>query len=349
MRRAARRARTPALRVAVLHNRDAGAPTDVADVEHAADDVERALDAAGHTAVRVPVDGGAPLTALPKALAAMRAARVELVFNLCEAVGGQSRHEPLVPHLLELVGLPYTGSPPLGLALALRKDRARLLLVGAGVPVPAGTAYDAPPRRAPPLTFPLMVKLAGEDASVGIDGGSVVHDLAGLARRVAALLGRYPGPVLVEEFVPGREIYVSLVGAVPTALPAHEIDFSEMPTGAPAIVTYAGKWDPASPDFGGSRSVRARRLGSLAAVLPAIAQRAERALGLRDYARVDFRVDVAGRPYVIDVNPNCDLSAGAGIARAAGFAGWTHADLIDEICRAAWVRAVPRRPRARRR
>lgn len=338
-------ARRRGLRVAVLYNRELDAAVDVADVEGAARDVAAGLDEAGHHSRQQPVDAQPPLRALVQAVEAMRDAGTELVFNLCEAVAGRTAHEPLVPHVLELAGLPYTGSGALGLALALRKDRARVLLAGAGVPIPAGTSYTAPPKRAPPLQFPLFVKLAGEDASVGIDAGLVVHDFGGLARRVAALLERYPGPVLVEEFVPGREIYVSLVGPSPTALPPHEIDFSGMPADCPPIVTYAGKWDPRHPESLGSQPMRARRLGKLGPELAAIARRAFLALGLSDYARVDFRVDVAARPYVIDVNPNCDLSTGAGMARAAGFAGWSYAELIDRICQAAIARAGVAKPR----
>jgi D-alanine-D-alanine ligase len=323
----------------VLFNHDPDAPADVADVAHAAADIESSLRAAGYRASLVPLDGDAPLRAIVRAIEALRDARIDLVFNLCEAIGGRSAHEPLLPHLLELAGLPYTGSGPLGLGLALRKDRARLVLVGAGVPIAAGMQYDEVPRRAPPLTFPLFCKLAGEDASVGIDAGSVVHDFHALSRRVDALLARYSGPVLVEEFIPGREIYVSLVGPGPLALPPHEIDFSAMPAECPPIVTYAGKWDPSSPESLGSQPVRARRLGRLGPELAAIARRTFLALGLSDYARVDFRVDVAGRPFVIDVNPNCDLSTGAGMARAASFAGWSHAELVDRICRSALARA----------
>jgi D-alanine-D-alanine ligase len=340
------RVRRRGLRVAVLYNRDPGAAADVADVENAARDIEAALGDGGHRPRLWPVDPEGGARALLDEIDAIAEAGVDLVFNLCEAVAGKSVHEPLVPHLLELARLPYTGSGALGLGLALRKDRARVLLAGAGVPIAGGTSYAETPRRAPPLAFPLMVKLAGEDASVGIDSGSVVHDFAALARRVSELLARYPGPVLVEEFIPGREIYVSLVGAHPVALPPHEIDFSEMPAGCPPIVTYAGKWDPQHPESRGSQPVRARRLGTLGPLLTVIARRAFATLGLHDYARVDFRVDVAGRPYVIDVNPNCDLSAGAGMARAAGFAGWSHAELIDRICRSALLRAAP--PIARR-
>jgi D-alanine-D-alanine ligase len=333
----------------VLHNRDARAPADVADVEHAADDVLDALADAGHDARRFPVEAHEPIAALAGAIDAMRAADIDLVFNLCESVGGRTRHEPVVPHLLELAGMPYTGSGPLGLGLALRKDRARVVLAGAGVPIAAGVVYEAPPRRAPPLAFPLIAKLAAEDASTGIDRGSVVHDLATLTRRVAVLLARFPGPVLVEEFIAGREIYVSLVGGAPTVLPPHEIDFAKMPADCPAIVTYAGKWEPGSVEDLGSRPTRATKLGPLATVLPQLAVRAFRALDLRDYARVDFRVDVHGVPHVIDVNPNCDLSAGAGIARAAGFARWTHTQLIDKICQSAWARFGDDLPRVQRR
>ncbi len=334
------RSRSKPRRVAVLYNHDVGARADVADVAQAAVDVEGALRELGHEPHRLPVGGPAPVQTLVAAIARLREQDTDLVFNLCEAVGGQAQHEPLVPHLLELAGLPYTGSGPLALGLALRKDRARVQLGAAGVPIAGGVVYEAMPQRPPPLRFPLIAKLAGEDASLGIDCGSVVRDFPSLRKQVRRLLDAHPGPVLVEEFIAGREIYVSLVGG--KALPPHEIDFSAMPADCPPIVTYDAKWKPGSNEDLGSRPTRAEKLEGLAELLPALAQRAFFALGLADYARIDFRVDTVGHPYVIDVNPNCDLSAGAGVARAAGYAGWTYPQLIAGVCDAAWSRHTTR-------
>ena len=324
------------LRVAVLYNHDEGARTDIADVAAAAVDVAGALRELGHETELAPIGGPAPVQALVARIARMRDAEIDLVFNLCEAVAGQSKHEPLVPHLLSLAGLPHTGSGPLSLGLALRKDRARVLLGAAGVPIASGVTLGAIPTRSPPLRYPLIAKLANEDASVGIDRGSVATDFTALKQQVKKLLAKYPGPVLVEEFIAGREIYVSIVGD--TALPPHEIDFSAMPKECPPIVTFDAKWKPGSAEDLGSRPTRAENLHELAELLPAIAMRAFHALELSDYARIDFRVNDAGHPYVIDVNPNCDLSESAGMARAARYASWSYPRLIGEICNAAWAR-----------
>jgi D-alanine-D-alanine ligase len=328
------------LSVAVVHNRDAGGRADVTDVELAATDVASALRERGHAAQVVALDGSL------EGLQALRSLHVDLVFNLCEALAGESRHEPVVPHLCELLGLPYTGSAPLGLALALRKDLSRVLLGAAGVPVASGVALSEP-RGKLPLGFPRIVKPAAEDASVGIDRGSVVHDEKATKARVAALLASHAGPILVEEYIAGREVYVSLVGTPLEALPPHEIDFSRMPEGCPPIVTWAGKWVADSPENTGSKPIEAKLTRSLRGMLFGLATRAAEVLGLRDYARVDFRID-GDRPYVIDVNPNCDLSRNAGMARAAAAVGMDYSALVKLLVRYALRRRKPSETREAR-
>lgn len=329
--------------ILVLHNRDFAASDDPeftsrADVENAARDVARALAARGHQVetLAVPAD---PVDAV--GLVADIVARApDLVFNLCESLGGDARHEAVLPSLFELAGVRYTGSGPLALATALRKDRTKALLRALGVPTPrAVVSVDGTPPGEPP-PFPCIVKPAREDASTGIWLRSVVKSERQLAERVAEVHARYRQPVLVEEFVDGRELYVSLVGngASLTALPMHEVDFSAMPAGAPRIVTYDGKWDPSSPEYKGTRSVRAVVSDDLAARCTAAARAAFVALELSDYARVDLRLAADGTPYVIDVNPNCDLSDGAGVCRAASFGGIAYPDLIERVVAAAMAR-----------
>lgn len=330
--------------VLVLHNRDFSTADDPeflarADVVHAARDVAGALEVRGFdvdtlAAPVEPLDAGAFVAEV-----AERAP--DLVFNLCESLGGDARHEIVLPALFELAGVRYTGSGPLALGTALRKDRTKAILRAHGVSTPAGVVVDgegALPAELPP--FPLIVKPAREDASTGIWLRSVVHDAPALGERVAEVRARYRQPVLIERFVAGRELYVSLVGngAALTALPMHEVDFSDMPTGAPHIVTYDGKWRPESQEYKGTRSVRAAVDEVLAARCAAAARAAFFALELRDYARVDLRVDGNGTPYVIDVNPNCDLSDGAGVCRAASFGGIAYPELIERIALAALAR-----------
>ena len=329
--------------IVVVHNRDFAAPDDPefasrADVENAARDVARALGSRGHTVetLAVPSD---PLAA-PAVVADIAARAPDLVFNLCESLAGDARHEAVLPSLFELAGVRYTGSSPYALGTALRKDRTKALLRALAVPTPrAAVSTDGSvPADVPP--FPCIVKPAREDASTGIWLRSVVKNTRELAARVAEVHGRYRQPVLVEQFIDGRELYVSLLGngASLTALPMHEVDFSGMPAGAPHIVTYDGKWDTSSQECIGTNSVRAEVTAPLAKRCVEAARAAFTALELSDYARVDLRVAADGTPYVIDVNPNCDLSDGAGVCRAASFGGLSYPDLIERIVAAAMAR-----------
>jgi D-alanine-D-alanine ligase len=335
--------------ILIVHNRDFPTADDPefasrADVENAAQDVARALVSRGY---RVATDGVPDAACDVAALAADIATRApDLVFNLCESLVGDARHEAVLPSLFELCGVPYTGSGPLALGTALRKDRTKAILRGQSVPTPAGFVSDGPlPGELPP--FPLIVKPTREDASTGIWLRSVVHDLPELRARVDEVVTRYRQPALIEQFIDGRELYVSLIGNDDDlmALPMHEVDFSDMPAQAPRIVTYDGKWDPASQEYKGTRSVKAEGLTEgLRARCAAVARAAFSALELRDYARVDLRLSSDGTPYVIDVNPNCDLSDGAGFCRAAAFGGLAYPELIERVVAAALARYERERP-----
>ena len=331
--------------IAIVHNRDFSAEDDPefasrADVENAARDIARALTEAGHdaTLLAAPDD----CAAAAQLVADLQTRAPDLVFNLCESLAGDARHETLLPSLLELAGIAYSGSGPLALGTALRKDRTKAILHAHGVPTPLGFVSDGKlPADAELPPFPLIVKPCREDASTGIWLRSVVHDVPSLQERVHEIVARYRQPALVEPFIVGRELYVSLVGNGPSlaALPMHEVDFSAMPSGAPAIVTYDGKWDPDSQEYKGTRSIKAEQLDEATrARCHDVACAAFVALELRDYARVDLRLDGDGVPWVIDVNPNCDLSDGAGVCRAASFGGLTYRDLIVRIVAVAMAR-----------
>jgi D-alanine-D-alanine ligase len=331
------------LRVVVLHNCDfANADrVDVGDVVNAARDVAGALRARGCEVTTLPVDDGDALTCAHRAVLELRKLQPDLVFNLCESLAGDSRNELVVPALLELAGLRYTGSGPLALGVALRKDLTKKLLRADGVSTPEAVTLESDDVSTVKLPFPLIVKPTREDASVGISRTSVVHDRRQLASQVAVVRAQFHQPVLVERFIEGRELYVSLIGARPDALPMHEIDFSTLPADRPRIVSYLGKWDPSSVEYRGTRSVKAVGLDDATRDRCVAAARAAFfALGLRDYARVDLRLAKDGTPYVIDVNPNCDLSDGAGVSRAASFGGVSYTDLVWRVCKAALARTV---------
>ncbi len=312
-------------RIAVLYNIDYedGRPdTDPAwaaraEVGLVAEAIGVALGEAGYDAQLVPVDGD---------LVDLRTRLLELnpdcAFNLCESLAGDARLESAVPLLLEVLGLPFTGSPPEVLSFGLRKDRVKQRLQAAGISTPDGRVLTRP-GDACDLPFPLIVKPVREDGSVGIWRTSVVHDEAQLTAAVAALLGALRQPCLVERFIEGREFNVALLGhPTPRVLPLSEIDFGGLPEGAPHIVSYDAKWSSGSEDDLGTVPVIHPVLGStLAARVRRVATDAFRAVGVRDYGRVDVRLAAGGVPYVVDVNPNCDLSPNAGMARAAGAFG----------------------------
>jgi D-alanine-D-alanine ligase len=331
----------------VLFNRDfEGAEADPEnkareDIREIAENIVRILEAAGHPAVALGVTGD-----IVAAMNAIRAQRPAMVFNLCESIQGDNRFESLMPLLLDLEGIPYTGSGPFALGLALRKDRAKEILRAHGVPVPSGMLVvdSATPI---PLRFPMIVKPTREDASVGICSASVVHDPVALAERVKHVISHYRQPALVEEYVDGREIYVSLLGRVrdrPEVFPFFEIDFSDMPADRPRIVSFEGKWVEDSVEYNGTRPVRCEGLTpELREHIAATALRAFEAMELRDYARMDVRLTADGTPYIIDVNPNCDLSdLAGGFSKAARAGGLAYKDVILRLVSLA----LSRRPDA---
>jgi D-alanine-D-alanine ligase len=331
-------------RIVVVFNRDfEGAEADPEnkareDIRDIAENIVRILEGAGYDASDLGVTSD-----VSAAVAEIEARRPDAVFNLCESIHGDNRFESLLPLLLDLKGLAYTGSGPFPLSLALRKDKVKEVLRARGVPVPAGLLVRSEDTSGIALRFPLIVKPSREDASVGISSASVVRDREALADRVRHVLRHYQQPALVEEFVEGREIYVSLLGRLgerPQIFPFFEIDFSDMPADRPKIVSFEGKWVEDSVEYRGTRPVRCEGLS--AALRQKIADTAEAAFDaveLRDYARMDFRVTADGTPYIIDVNPNCDLSdLAGGFSKAARAGGLSYKDVILRIVGLALAR-----------
>jgi D-alanine-D-alanine ligase len=298
--------------------------------------VEELSGDGAHEMHLVPVDGD---------LSALRARLVELepdcAFNLCESLAGDARLESAVPLVCELLGIPFTGSSPEALSSALYKDRVKRRLVAAGVPTPAACVMTSPNDRCD-LPFPLIVKPVREDGSVGITRRSVVYNEAELRTIVGEVVQSLRQPCLVEQYIEGRELNVSLVG-FPAArvLPLSEIDFSTLTSG-PSIVSYEAKWTETSDEFKGTMPVLHPQLPSgVAARVRKVATEAFRAVGVRDYGRIDIRLAANGTPYVVDVNPNCDLSRSAGMARAAAAVGMDYGSLLKLLVRYAIRRRKP--------
>jgi D-alanine-D-alanine ligase len=262
-------------------------------------------------------------------------------FNLVEEINGRSELETCVAGLLDLLGISYTGSGPFALSLALHKFRVKQILRSAGVPVARGY-LDRPGRRhgARSIHFPVIVKPAHEDGSYGINSRSVCHDMDQLDRQVNYIRDVYRQEALVEEYLEGREFNVSVVGDKdPEVLAVSEIDFTGMPEDEPKIVSFRAKWDVASPMYAATNVVCPADIPKrLENRVRDLAVRSYKAVDCRDYGRVDIRTDAWGIPYVLEVNPNPDISPDAGFARAARAVGFSYSEIILRIGRAALER-----------
>jgi len=305
-----------------------GKSPDLAILE-AVEAVEAALAGDGHEAVRIPVNPDG------RWIERVRKGRFDVVVNLCEGVDGVAHQEPAVVAVLELLGVPVTGSGSWTLSLCLRKPLVNALLDRARLPVPRfGVAR--PGGVVPNVGFPAICKPAAEDASLGVEQRSVVRSTRSLAERVRAMHERWD-EILVQRYIDGREVNVGIVGD--QALPIAEIDFAGMPDGLWRIVSYTSKWVEGSvEDRGSVPRCPADLPESLAEELRAIALAAWRLVGGRGYGRVDFRIDAGGRPWLLEVNANPDLSPNAGLARMARVAGIDFAGLVRTLCEEAIAR-----------
>jgi D-alanine-D-alanine ligase len=296
--------------------------------------VKTALHQLGHSVKLVPL-GADPLVFAEE----LRAARPEVVFNLCEGFWGDSRKELHVAALLDLLGVAYTGSSPLCLGLTQDKARTKDLLQAHSLPTPRyvlvrlGELFP----KTKNLTYPLIVKPRFEDASLGISADSIVDTEKTLTRRIAYIHETYHQGALVEEFIEGRELNAAVLGNVPMEpLPVSEIVFK--PGLKRAIVSYDGKWLEDSQEYAQTEPVCPAPLKAKETLLVRdVTLRACKLLDCRDYARVDIRLR-DGIPYILEINANPDLSPDAGLARSAAAAGLGYPKLIDRILNLALKR-----------
>ncbi|HAP34908.1 MAG TPA: D-alanine--D-alanine ligase [Bacteroidetes bacterium] len=266
----------------------------------------------------------------------LKAMQPDVIFNMVESLGDYAIHEMHVAGVYELLGIAYTGSGPLTLGTCLNKARTKEILMQNGIPtarfllVENANELSAETLK---LSFPIIVKPSAEDASVGIDNNSIVNTFAELKDRIAFIAKKFQAPALVEEYIEGRELNVAIIGNdPPVVLPISEIDFSGLPSGYPKIVTYDAKWMDGTKEYEGTK-------GICPSILPAevekevkdLALRAYNLMECRDYARVDIRLSKAMKPFVLEVNPNPDLSSDAGYHRSAKTAGYSYPEAIGKI------------------
>ena len=269
-----------------------------------------------------------------KSLLELARVEADLVFNLTEAYAGDDSKEAHVAAFLDLLALPYTGAGPQALFLAQDKALAKKVFTFHGIRTPNfASSYRGRVEHIDDLDFPMIVKPASEDGSVGIDAGSVVKTVKELMERIALVHENFDCPALIEEFIEGREIYVGVLGSdKPEALPPVEMDLSKLPKGMPRIAGKEVKWEKGTEAYDVTRSAVARDLPEdLVRRIQETALAAYTALGLRDYGRIDLRVAPKGEIYVIEANPNPWLAPEAELAIAAAAAGRDYPKLIGEI------------------
>ncbi len=310
-------------------------------VVEAMEDIKSALISLGYKAVIYNVDGN-----IRRLLNFLEKVNPDLVFNLCESHGSDSMGEVYIAGLFEVLHQPYTGSPPFTLALALNKARAKEILAYNGIPTPKFRLLRASTevQDEESMQFPLIVKPSREDASVGIDNQSVVQNPRELRKKVGHITEEFGQPALVEEYISGRELNVAILGNTkPTILPISEIDFSTVPDNMHHIVSYEAKWVKGTKMYEETRAICPASLPpAIETRVKELALQVYEILGCRDYARVDMRLGQDGQLYLIEVNPNPDLSDDAGFARAARRHGLTFAEMVAKIVELAIERTRQR-------
>jgi D-alanine-D-alanine ligase len=321
------------LRIAVLHQAvPADAPADEQDVLEEFSAVRQALLALGHTPIplAVTLDLGA-------ATQALREAKPDLVFNLCESLPGAGRGGKLAsvpPALVEALGFPMTGNSAAALAVTADKLATKRIFRAAGIATPAWLPDgDAEP------DGPLIVKSQDEHASIGIGADSVVPDAPAARALMASRAKEFGGAWFAEQYIDGREFNLALVadrrGGVDVLPIAEQVFLDTWPSNRPRILDYAGKWDPADLTYPLVERSFGTADAALAARLDAVARACWHEFGLAGYARVDFRVAADGTLFALEVNANPCLTPEMGIASGAEAAGMNYADLIARIVGAA--------------
>ncbi len=305
--------------------------------------VQRALKESEHITKIVPV-----ALDIYKLIDELRSDRPDIIFNLCESVDGDPTQEMNIASLFEIMKIPYTGSRALTLGLALNKSRVKEILHYYNIPTAShylcanSNLYKENGYSKVKDKFPLIVKPSREDASIGIENKSIVYNDTELKTRIEYILDVHKQPALVEEFIDGREINVSVVGNFKTSdedlivFPISEIDFTGMPEDYPKIVSYKSKWMYKTVEFTCTKAVcPAKNISpELEKTIQQTAKKVYRIVGASDYARVDFRVK-DNIPYVLELNPNPDIASDVdedtGFTRSGKAYGWTYETLIQNI------------------
>lgn len=293
------------------------------------DQVARALKQGNHDVSLLGIHGD-----LGKLRSGLLRRKPDLIFNLMETFGESQLGAIGLVGVLDLLGYPYTGGGPGEFYVQEDKALTKKLLAFDDIRYPDFAVFrrGADLESGGNLRMPLFVKPLRMDASIGIDAGSLVRTAREMMERVLLVHDKVQDDALVEEYVEGREFYIGVLGnATPQAFPPIEMDFSDMPEGAPHILDARAKWDEDSAEYKGSKAVVADLPDDLRARLQKVALDAYRALRVRDYGRIDLRLTDSGEIFVIEVNASCYLEETGEFATSAGADGLDYPALINRI------------------
>jgi D-alanine-D-alanine ligase len=327
------------MRVALLYGAvPEGAPADELDVLAEVAAAERALRGLGHETRRFPLS-----LHLNEAAAGLRSFAADVVVNLVETLHGRGELAHLAPSLLDFLRLPYTGAATEAMFLTSNKVLAKRWLRSGGLPTPPWATRQELARGAP-LAVPAIVKPVSEDASVGIDESSIVRRRDQLLEATQERSRRLGTECFAEQYVEGREFNLSVLETLRgvEVLPPAEIKFRNYPEGKPRMVCYRAKWEADSFEFENTpRTFDFHDCDHpLLERLTALARACWSHFGLRGYARVDFRVDARGEPWVLEINANPCISPESGFVAAAERAGLGYRELLTHFLEAALGRTL---------
>ncbi len=308
-----------------------------AEHDEVVDQVTGALTEGGHKVSLLGISGD-----LRELLDKLDEQKPQMVFNLVERFADNDLFDMHVITVLDMLGIPYTGAGPLGAALRADKSVSKKLLEFHEVPYPNSITLDENDVEfAGRMRFPLFVKPLSGDASIGIDDSSLVNEYSKLVERISYIQTQLNLPALVEEYIEGREFYVSILGNTPAeVLPVMELDFAKLPEGYPRIYGSDAKSEPSSVQYNSVNAVVATELSpEVRARIANVGWEAAYALKVRDYARVDIRLTDDGRPVVLEVNANPYLERTSAFALAALQAGMGYTTLVNRIVEIASARS----------
>ena len=298
-------------------------------------EVYESLKKAGHSPIFLRLDG------TTQSLIELAQSETDLIFNLVESFSGDDGYDSNVAAYLELLGRKFTGAGSHGLYLAQDKALAKKIFAFHGIHTPYfATVYRGRTEHSHDIEFPVIVKPAREDGSIGIHFGAVCNSIKELMERIDYIHAEFDSPALIEEYIEGRELYVAVLGNdKPTALPIVELDLSKLPEGTPRIAGAEVKWEEDTDAYKNTQPFFPEDLeDDVVTRIQETAVSAFQALQLRDYGRIDFRLAKDGTVHVLEVNPNPYLLPSSEFAMAAKKSGRPYAQVVAEIADLALAR-----------